>query len=62
MPQPNNQFSNEPLATYAQVSSKQTDSKSSPITGTGKGPPTVPCDNCGGLQMVTWKGGGYNMT
>ena len=23
---------------------------------------TVPCDNCGGLQLVTWKGGGYNMT
>ena len=23
---------------------------------------SAPCDNCGGLQLVTWKGGGYNMT
>ena len=23
---------------------------------------SVPCQNCGGLQLVTWKGGGYNMT
>ena len=34
----------------------------SPVTGVGKGPPTVPCDECGSPQPVTWKGGGYNMT
>ena len=61
-PQPNNQSLNEALSSNTQSSSKQPDPKSLPITGIGKGPPTVACDNCGGLQMVTWKGGGYNMT
>ena len=64
LPSPNQQSVNEPLSSNAKstISTKQPDSKSSPITGIGKGPPTVSCDNCGGLQMVTWKGGGYNMT
>ena len=43
------------------MSAKQTDTNPIPVTGIGKGPPTY-IDSCGGVQVVTWKGGGYNMT
>ena len=53
---------NESSSPNEQTSAASTDLNPQPITGIGKGPPTIPCDNCGGLQVISWKGGGYNMT